>query len=100
MNVKHLVTANKIHALVNLKGSTARAGLSDGDFHEEDYRVEVDGVPFSRHRGFDSCIEAMAWLQKNYPHITCQADIIGMNNNAPLEASNLTPLTPPYPRYQ
>ena len=64
-------------------------GIFDGHYDDKHIRAENDGVSFNNHRGFGKCDKVLNVLIEQYPHITCKGDIRHMNDNAPLEASNL-----------
>ena len=77
------------HALLNPKGGMSLAGIFDGHYDDWHIRELNECVSFNDHRGFDTEGEAMEYFRLRYPHVHSMADIRFMNENAPLEASNL-----------
>ena len=76
-------------ANINARHLTAGAKLLQGNYDKDSIHDKMDGVPFAIHREFDSRSEAFLFYQLYYPHTEKEEDIAEMNNNTPLETSNL-----------
>jgi hypothetical protein len=59
------------------------------DFNTDGVQAHVTNIPFSSHKSFTTESEAWQYFMSYYPCITSPADATFMNENCPVEASNL-----------
>ena len=62
------------------------ANILHGHFNEDQICPLTTGVSYCVHKASDALATAFYFFQSYYPHISNQADIYFMNNNAPKEA--------------
>jgi hypothetical protein len=89
------ITVNvRWHAIFNGRGGSGTSNIYRCDFDSSGLRLLVNGVPYEKHKSFDTYDEAFAEFIFYFPDIETQEDIDRMNANAPLEASNLNNPSP------
>jgi hypothetical protein len=80
---------HKFYVIINGVGGIAVANVFQLNFNDEGIRARVSNVPFCSHKSFPTEIEAWQYFTSYYPHIKSPSDAQHMNENCPIEASNL-----------
>ncbi len=81
--------SHKFYVIINGVGGIAVANVSQLNFNDDGIRARVINVPFSSHKSFPTEVEAWNYFTLYYPHINSPSDAKFMNENCPVEASNL-----------
>ena len=73
-------------------GGISRAGIYPGHYDKEHIQAANDGVSSNDNRGFGTHNDAMLYIIERWSHIQSEEGIRHVNENVPLEASNINNL--------